>query len=233
MAFRFSSFCFKPTAFSASKGVNLSSSSLKMPLLYHMSYGNGNSTKINSLVVKSSWSLRLFTRYPACFTFSHDNTVRFVHFRQYVGVRHKHTDGIDRSRVPIVNEEDLEEWYIKGSGPGGSNVNKRTNCCCLKHIPTGIVIKCHLARDLSQNRKLARTMMVEKLDDNINGDMSVNAQLERRAQKKINESVVRHKRTLDLKRRYKELLENENSKNDDERVIPSASEEVATKQQST
>lgn len=76
-------------------------------------------------------------------------------------------------------------------------------------------------------------MMVEKLDDNINGDMSVNAQLERRAQKKINESVVRHKRTLDLKRRYKELLENENSKNDDERVIPSASEEVATKQQST
>lgn len=140
MAFRFSSFCFKPTAFSASKGVNLSSSSLKMPLLYHMSYGNGNSTKINSLVVKSSWSLRLFTRYPACFTFSHDNTVRFVHFRQYVGVRHKHTDGIDRSRVPIVNEEDLEEWYIKGSGPGGSNVNKRTNCCCLKHIPTGEII---------------------------------------------------------------------------------------------
>lgn len=44
---------------------------------------------------------------------------------------------IDTSRVPVLCEDELEEWFVKGSGPGGSNVNKRTNCCSLRHIPTG------------------------------------------------------------------------------------------------
>ena len=47
---------------------------------------------------------------------------------------------IDKSRVPVLNEEDLEERFIQGSGPGGSNVNKNSNCCHLTHIPTGKII---------------------------------------------------------------------------------------------
>jgi hypothetical protein len=37
----------------------------------------------------------------------------------------------------LLKEEDLEEQFIKGHGPGGSNVNKRSNCVLLKHIPSG------------------------------------------------------------------------------------------------
>jgi len=44
---------------------------------------------------------------------------------------------IDYSKVPTLNEEDLEEQYVRGSGPGGSNVNTNSNCVVLKHIPTG------------------------------------------------------------------------------------------------
>lgn len=44
---------------------------------------------------------------------------------------------IDRSRVPQLLESDLEEQFIRGSGPGGSNVNKNSNCVSLKHLPTG------------------------------------------------------------------------------------------------
>lgn len=47
---------------------------------------------------------------------------------------------IDTSRVPVLCEDELEEWFVKGSGPGGQNVNKRTNCCSLRHKPTGVVI---------------------------------------------------------------------------------------------
>lgn len=51
---------------------------------------------------------------------------------------------IDTSKVPVLSEDDLEEWYVKGSGPGGSNVNKRTNCCTLRHKPSGMyVLKYH------------------------------------------------------------------------------------------
>lgn len=44
---------------------------------------------------------------------------------------------IDYSRFPKLNEDELEENFISGHGPGGSKVNKKTNCVQLKHIPTG------------------------------------------------------------------------------------------------
>jgi hypothetical protein len=47
----------------------------------------------------------------------------------------KHT--IDYTKVPKLNEDDLDEQFVKGSGPGGQNVNKRSNCVVLTHKPTG------------------------------------------------------------------------------------------------
>lgn len=48
---------------------------------------------------------------------------------------------IDKSKVPKLNEKDLEEQFVKGSGPGGQNVNKRSSCVVLIHKPTGEEIK--------------------------------------------------------------------------------------------
>ena len=39
-----------------------------------------------------------------------------------------------------LNEDEFEESFIKGSGPGGQSVNKTNNCIQLKHLPTGIVV---------------------------------------------------------------------------------------------
>lgn len=86
---------------------------------------------------------------------------------------------IDRSKVPEINEKDLEEQFIRGSGPGGQAVNKSSNCVMLKHIPTGIVIKCHKSRLLQENRVTSRNLLREKLDNFYNGDMSVAAQKQR------------------------------------------------------
>lgn len=44
---------------------------------------------------------------------------------------------IDKSLVPTLYEEDLEESFVRGSGPGGQSVNKTASACMLKHIPTG------------------------------------------------------------------------------------------------
>ena len=45
---------------------------------------------------------------------------------------------LDFSKVPKIEEKDLEEKFTHGSGPGGQNVNKRTNCVFLRHLPTGL-----------------------------------------------------------------------------------------------
>jgi len=54
-------------------------------------------------------------------------------------VRLKHSD--DDLEYPALNENELEEMYVRGHGPGGQAVNKTNNCVVLKHLPTGIVVK--------------------------------------------------------------------------------------------
>lgn len=57
--------------------------------------------------------------------------------------RFKHSD-IDPA-LPQLKEEDLEETYVRGTGPGGQAVNKTTNCVVLKHKPTGTVVKASIS----------------------------------------------------------------------------------------
>jgi protein subunit release factor B len=55
-----------------------------------------------------------------------------------------------------VKESDLEEKFVRSSGKGGQHVNKTSTCVWLKHIPTGIEVKCMKDRSQSVNRFLAR-----------------------------------------------------------------------------
>jgi protein subunit release factor B len=55
----------------------------------------------------------------------------------HISVHNKHT--LDYSRVPKLKEEELDEQFVRGSGPGGQAVNKTNNCVLLVHKPTGTV----------------------------------------------------------------------------------------------
>ncbi|XP_025414859.1 probable peptide chain release factor C12orf65, mitochondrial [Sipha flava] len=115
---------------------------------------------------------------------------------------------IDRSKLPILNENDLEEMFVKGSGPGGSAVNKNSNCVVLKHIPSGIVIKCHESRCVEDNRKLAREKLVLKLDTLENGNDSIEAQKKIINDKKNAQKEWKRKKLETLK---KDWIERESS----------------------
>jgi protein subunit release factor B len=45
-----------------------------------------------------------------------------------------------RQKIVLKNEE-LVETFVKGSGPGGQCINKRSSCVDLRHIPTGIRVQ--------------------------------------------------------------------------------------------
>ena len=62
-----------------------------------------------------------------------------------------------------VLEEDIEEKFIRSSGSGGQKVNKTSTCVYLRHIPTGIEVKCMRERSQSLNRFFARRELVEKI----------------------------------------------------------------------
>lgn len=71
-----------------------------------------------------------------------------------------------------VSEEEIEESFLKGSGPGGQKINKTNSAVQLKHVPTGVVVKCQLSRSREENRKRARRLLADKLDIMRNGENS-------------------------------------------------------------
>ncbi|RYD22896.1 MAG: peptide chain release factor-like protein [Verrucomicrobiaceae bacterium] len=63
-----------------------------------------------------------------------------------------------------ITEGDLLEKFVRGSGAGGQKINKTSNCVFLKHLPTGVCIKCQMDRSREMNRFLARRELCDQLD---------------------------------------------------------------------
>ncbi|XP_054449878.1 mitochondrial translation release factor in rescue [Pteronotus mesoamericanus] len=117
----------------------------------------------------------------------------------------------DHPALLPLDEGELEEQFVKGHGPGGQATNKTSNCVVLKHVPSGLVVKCHQTRSVDQNRKLARKILQEKVDIFYNGENSLAYREKREAEKKKQERKKRAKETLEKKKLLKELWESSKS----------------------
>lgn len=70
----------------------------------------------------------------------------------------------ERMAALRVREEDLEELFTRSSGPGGQNVNKTSSAVVVVHRPTGLQVRCEQERSQSQNRVLARELLLDKIE---------------------------------------------------------------------
>lgn len=71
-----------------------------------------------------------------------------------------------------VREEDIEEAFIRASGPGGQKVNKTSSCVQLLHRPTGTLVKCQESRSQALNRFLARQVLIGRIEERVLGEES-------------------------------------------------------------
>lgn len=71
--------------------------------------------------------------------------------------------------VEQLAEEDIVEKNVRGTGPGGQKINKTSSKVSLLHVPTGVRVECQKTRSLHQNRKIARRLLAEKVDEHKNG----------------------------------------------------------------
>ena len=100
-----------------------------------------------------------------------------------------------------IKEEDLIEKFILGSGRGGQNLQKTSSCVYLKHIPTGIEVKCQQDRSREINRVLARRMLCEKVQSQILGEKTARQQeIEKKRRQKRTRSRKQKKKMLEGKR---------------------------------
>lgn len=110
-----------------------------------------------------------------------------------------------------IFEDDIDEKFILGSGHGGQNLHKTKSCVYLKHLPSGIEVKCQATRLRGDNRFHARRLLCEKIEDRVKGEESKRQQAiekirrqKRKRSKRAKEKVLeqKHKRA-ELKKQRK------------------------------
>lgn len=68
-----------------------------------------------------------------------------------------------------IRDADITEIFIRAGKKGGQKVNKTSSCVYLKHIPTGIEVKCQQDRSQVLNRFFARRILVDKIESLVLG----------------------------------------------------------------
>lgn len=115
-----------------------------------------------------------------------------------MGITKEKEETIQREMQELgIHEEDLVEKFILGSGRGGQNLQKTSSCVYLKHIPTGIEVKCQQDRSQAVNRLLARRLLCEAIKEKVHKEKS-------KKQQEI-EKIRRQKRRRSRKQKQKML----------------------------
>lgn len=83
--------------------------------------------------------------------------------------------------------------------------NKTSSAVQLKHLPTGMVVKSQATRSRTQNRKHARLLLAEKLEDIEKGSES------RRAVKGEAKRMKKESKSKKARRKYRKLEEEKNA----------------------
>ena len=64
-----------------------------------------------------------------------------------------------------IQEDDLVEKFVLGSGSGGQKINKTHSCVYLRHLPTGFEVKCQSGRSRTMNRYIARGLICDQIEE--------------------------------------------------------------------
>lgn len=105
-----------------------------------------------------------------------------------------------------IHEADLIEKFIIGSGKGGQKLHKTASTVYLKHLPTGIEIKCQDSRSREDNRYFAKERLCEKLQTILSDEKTKEQQrIEKIKRQKKRRSRRSKQRMLDEKGRQGHL----------------------------
>jgi len=107
-----------------------------------------------------------------------------------------------------IHETDLVEKFILGSGKGGQKLHKTASTVYLKHLPSGLEIKCQDSRRRDDNRYFARERLCKKLNAILSDEKTKEQQrIEKVKRQKKRRSRRSKQKMLDEKSKQGQLKE--------------------------
>ncbi len=114
-----------------------------------------------------------------------------------------------------VTDDAIVEKFILGTGKGGQKINKTFSCVYIKHIPTGIEVKCQKERSQALNRFMARRQLCDKIEaihfQKQSKELAEQAKIrkqKKRRSRKTKEKILQDKRVVSLKKETRKNVAN-------------------------
>jgi len=104
---------------------------------------------------------------------------------------------------------DVEEKFVRGSGPGGQKINKTSSTVCIRHRPTGVEVRVQRERSQAANRELAWLELCEKLENILRqAEAARRDAVEKERRRKRPKSRAQKRRMVETKRRRRKAKDN-------------------------
>ena len=95
------------------------------------------------------------------------------------------------------SEKDLVERFVLGSGKGGQKINKTASCVYIKHLPTGLEVKCQKGRSREYNRHYALSLLCDKIEEKKRREhLAIKAEKERKRRQQQRRSPLSKEKML-------------------------------------
>ena len=116
---------------------------------------------------------------------------------------------LSKAQKLSVLAADITEQFVRGSGPGGQKINKTNSVVLLRHLPTGLEVRCQKHREQSKNRVSAYKLLILKIEEKKLGAQSAIAKKIFKLKKQKQKRSKRAKeKMLDSKKRRSEVKSN-------------------------
>ncbi len=108
----------------------------------------------------------------------------------------------ERLQALGVEASEVEERFVRGTGPGGQKINKTASTVVLRHARSGVEVRRQTERSQAANRRLAWLALCEKLEERRDAARAAAvAKREKEKRRKRGKSAGQKRRQVESKRR--------------------------------